>query len=476
MAGQYGGGRKNNLQLLQVVQNYLTNHDISTSGFAGKWATDNTRFIDVGPEIGRLLGIPAKNMVNGTASVALNDIAGLALMAEDPNSPLTPDQRKGFDKLVTQMGQYAGASDAYSHYKTNSNAANLRYLLNSAMAGANGAYTQAYQTPPATAYPIGKWAQEYAATKNTAGGYGPGGNWTYNQMRQYDAVSNFLGYWPKLDTPTTQAELTRAIASGMSANQIERALYNPQTDTKGILRNTSTAFQQAFPALVQAYKTGNPIAVNSVYEYQKAVDDYQTVMRQYGQPPLTSQKVAQLLTNHVRPQDLQQRVQLAVEAYNNAPQQVKDALASQYGITPAMAINHILDPTKGIEQIKDELSGASMLAAGARAGINKQDVQQLSALVDNPLAGVSQADVNAGIQKANELSYLQQPGVGKEPGSQTTTSAQDVLGATVSGFSPDQTENQLKVNRALQERQQASLAGGQLATTQQGVTGAGQVQ
>lgn len=467
---------KGNLKLLQKVQDYLGNNDLASSGLAGNWSLKNDRFIDVGPEVGRLLGLPKENLANGSASLSLNDLAGLAMMFEDPKSGLSQDQRKGFDKLMSQMGQYAGSTDAYKHFTANPNRANLNILLNSAMAGQTGAAQQAYTTPPATPYPISKWATEYAPTASSAGGYGPGGNWTYNQMRQYDSVSNFLGYWPKLDSPTTQAELTKAVASGMTANQIERALYQPDTDTQGVLRNTSKQFQAAFPALVKAYQSGQPIAPSSVYEYNQLAEQYQAAVRQYGLAPLSNSKIADLMTNHIRPQDLTARAQMAVESYNYAPQAVKDALQNQYGITPQMAVNYILDPTKGIDKIKDELTGANLIATGARAGVTKDDATRLTQLMDNPVGNVTAEQVNNAVQQANQLSYLQQPTVGKQEGTQTTASAQDVLGANVAGFSTDQVAQQEKINKALQERQQASLAGGQMLTDQSGVKGAYQIQ
>ena len=476
MAGQYGNNKKTGLQLLQQVQKYIGSHDLSTSGFTGSWALNQDKFIDVGPEVGKMLGIPAKNIQNGSYSLSLNDLAGLALMNDDANSDLTPDQRKGFDNLMATIGNYGNAKDAYKYYNANPNAANLRALLNNAMTGSTGLVQQAYTAPPASAYPVAKWAQEYAGGNGNVGGYGPGGNWTYNQMRQYDAVSNFLSYWPQLDSPQTQRELTKAVSLGMTANQIQRALYNPSSDKQGVLANTANRFKQAFPALVDAYNKGIPTAVTSPYDYQRTVAEYQRVMAQYGLGSLTSDQISKMITNHVTPDDLNKRAQMAVESYSRAPQQVKDALANQYGITPEMAQRHILDPSTSIEQIQHELSGSSLIAAGARAGITKNDASQLVSLSESPTSGVSQQDISNAVQKANELSYLQQPTVGKDASTQTTVSAPDVLGATVQGFSPDQIAQQEKINKAIQERQQASMAGGQILADQSGVKGAGQIQ
>ena len=467
-----GGQRSNQNQktfgAINKVQQYIKNHPMEQSGLKGNWTTNTGKYINIGPEIAALLDLPATNISGTTASLRLDDLAGLVTMFSDPNSKLTANEIKAVDKLITQMG--AVAPTAYEHYSAHNNPGNLASLVNSAVGGTNGLAARSYATPRGNEQTVQDWSTEYTPkTKGT----GPN-NWTYTQLRNFDTASNFLGYWSQLNTPATQAELTKAISSGYTASQIERALYNPKSDSTGVLKQTSAAFQKAFPALVKAYQTQTPIAAQTPAEYLQLQNNYQEVMRQYGMPLLTSQQMANMMTNGVTTQNLNTRAQLATQAYNNADPAVKAAIERRFGLTPGQAATYILDPTQGLERIKDQMSSATMQVRGARAGLAQADTDKLTNLVDNPFSGVSQEQANTAIDKANQLSDLQQQSYGMQ--NQTTATGAEVVGAQIPQFSPDSVANQQKVSQAMQEREQASKAGGQMVTDQTGVKGAGQVQ
>ena len=466
--GQKAKGNKSTLGAINKVQQYIKNHPMEQSGLKGNWTTNTGKYINVGPEIAALLDLPASNISGTTASLRLDDLAGLVTMFGDSNSKLTANEIKAVDKLITQMG--AVAPTAYEHYSAHNNPGNLASLVNSAVGGNNGLAARSYATPRANEQTVQDWSVEYTPKTN---GSGPN-NWTYTQLRNYDTASNFLGYWSQLNSPATQAELTKAISSGYTASQIERALYNPKSDSTGMLRQTSTAFQKAFPALVKAYQTQTPIAAQTPAEYLQLQNNYQNTMRQYGMPLLTSEQVANMMTNGVTAQNLDTRAQLATQAYQNADPAVKAAIESRFGLTPGQAATYILDPTQGLERIKNQMASATMQVRGARAGLAQTDTDKLTGLVNNPFSGVSQEQANTAIDKANQLSNLQQQSYGMQ--NQTTATGAEVVGAQIPQFSPDSVANQQKVSQAMQEREQASKAGGQMVTDQTGVKGAGQVQ
>lgn len=469
------GGRGNStkkLGLLNVAQKYISKNTdaLIQSGLRGNWTTSTGKYINVGPEIAGLLDLPSSNISGTTASLSLNDLAGLVIMFGDPNSGLTTQQQKGVDKLIQQMGRVSPT--AYEHYTAHNNSGNLVSLVNSAMGGNNGLAIRSYATPRANEQTVQDWSVEYTPPPR-GNATGPNG-WSYTQLRNYDTASNFLGYWSQLNTPATQAELTRAISSGYTASQIERALYNPQSDSTGVLKQTSAAFQRAFPALVKAYRTQTPIAAQTPAEYLQLQNNYQNTMRQYGMPLLTTAQMANMMTNGVTSQNLETRAQLATQAYNNADPAVKAAIESRFGLTPGQAATYILDPTKGLERIKDQMNSATMQVRGARAGLAQADTDKLTNLIDDPFSGVSQEQANTAIDKANQLSYLKQQSYGVD--NQTTVTGAETVGAQIPQFSPDAVANQQKVSQAMQEREQASKAGGQMVTDQSGVKGAGQVQ
>jgi len=466
--GQKAKQNQNTLGALNYAQNYIKNHPMEQSGLKGSWTTNTGKYINVGPDVATLLGLPTSNISGTTASLRLDDLAGLVTMFGDPNSGLSADQYKAVDKLITQIG--AVSPTAYEHYSTHHNPANLASLVNSAVGGNNGLAARSYATPRGNEQTVQDWSNEY--TPKTRG-TGPN-DWTYTQLRNYDTASNFLGYWSQLDSPATQAELTKAISSGYTGSQIERALYNPKSDSTGMLKQTAAAFQKAFPALVKAYQTQTPIAAQTPAEYLQLQNNYQNTMRQYGMPLLTTDQMANMMTNGVTSQNLDTRAQLAVEAYNNADPAVKAAIEGRFGLTPGQAATYILDPTKGLERIKDQMNSATMQVRGTKAGLSQSDTDKLTGLVDNPFSGVSQEQANTAIDKANQMSNLQQQSYGMQ--NQTTATGAEVVGAQIPQFSPDAIANQQKVSQAMQEREQASKAGGQMVADQTGVKGAGQVQ
>ena len=475
MAGN-GFGYKASAADIPAVAAYLKLHTIDER-LNSNWATNASRYMNVGPSVAALLGVPTTNIHGQTASIPLNNFAGLVMMMADPGSGLSTQQRQGVNTLLQQIGSYAGASNAYQHYHANANQPNIIALANAAMGGNNGIFNRSYTDPAATnQQSVKDWATEYAPKATSSAGYGPNGNWTYSQQTNYNGVANFLDYWPQLNSAATQAELTKAISSGWTANQIERALYDPSTDKSGLLKNTAKQFQTAFPALVAAQKSGTPIAAQTPAEYLRLQNAYQSAVQQFGMPPLTTDQIGNMMMNGLTSNDVSTRAQLAIEAYNNADPATKAAIEGRFGLTPAQAATHIMDPTTGLERIKDQINSATLQTRGTPAGLGQVDADKLVSLVDNPFAGVSQEQAAGAVDKANQMAYLQQQSYGTAPNTQTTASSQDVLGAAIPQFGTDQVGAQAKVAQAQQEREQASKAGGQVAANQQGVVGAGQVQ
>lgn len=456
------------LKRLDYVTKYLTaGQKAAMSRQFGGWASQTGVYIPVSyADIGKGLGL---DNVNGTSYLSASDVAALTMMRHDKK--LTGVQSSAFDTLFATLGMSSKSGDAYKNWQSQGNFLHMRDVINNAM-GDVSSRIGVTAVPTSVPDTINNYVSTYPYKSKASGG-AIMKDWTYSQNRNYDSVDAFMQYWPTFDKPAIQNEIIKAVNSGWTAKQIESALYDPK-GSSGPLGQTVKAFQKDFPGLVTAHQTGNAINVQTPAQYQQAVTDYQTVMAQYGMPKLDAATAATMIANNITPQTLTQRAQLATEAYQNAPQAVKDMLEKQWGLTPGQASHYILDPVNGYERIKDQMASASMQVRGAGAGINADQGNKLAALVDNPFSGVSQEAANKAIDQANALRDLQKQSYGIN--NQTTASSENVLGAAIGGYGTDQLGAQQQVEQAQQERAQASKAGGQLMTDQSGVKGAGYAQ
>ncbi|NBS73944.1 MAG: hypothetical protein EBS66_10750 [Betaproteobacteria bacterium] len=455
------------LKQLDYVTTYLTaGKKLEISRKFGDWASKPGIYIPVSyADVGKGLGL-ANN--NGISYISAQDVAALTMMRNE--NQLTGVQNSAFDTLFVTLGMSSKSGDAYKNWQSQSNFLHMRDVVNNAMGDVSDRIGVT-AVPTSTPGTLSNYVTAYPYKAATGGAIMD--NWTSAQNRSYDSVDAFMQYWPTFDNAGIQNEIIKAINSGWTAKQIESALYDPKGPS-GALSQTVKAFQRDFPALVAAHQTGKAINVQTPAQYQQAVTDYQTVMAQYGMPKLDAKTTAAMITNNITPQTLTQRAQLATEAYQNAPQAVKDMLEKQWGLSPGQAAHYILDPVNGYQRIKDQMASASMQVRGASAGINADQGNKLAALVDNPFSGVSQEAANRAVDQANALRDLQKQSYGIN--NQTTASSENVLGAAIGGYGTDQLGAQQQVEQAQQERAQASKAGGQLLTDQSGMKGAGYAQ
>lgn len=458
----------NKLKQLGYVTTYFTNDKKKEAALRfGSWATNPGIYIPVSyADIGKGLGLSNNN---GTSYLSATDVAALTMMRHDKK--LDGVQSSAFDTLFATLGMSSKSGGAYKDWQSQGTFLHMRDVVNNAMGDVSNriGVTSIPTSVPDT---LSNYITTYPYKQSGTTG-GAVADWTSSQNRAYDSVDAFMQYWPTFDNAGIQSEITKVINSGWTAKQIESALYDPKGST-GALSATVKAFQKDFPALVTAHQTGKAINVQTPAQYQQAVSDYQTVMAQYGMPKLDATTTAAMIANNITPQTLTQRAQLATEAYQNAPQAVKDMLEKQWKLSPGQAAHYILDPVNGYERIKNQMASASMQVRGAGAGINADQGNRLSSIVNNPFSGVSQEAANKAVDQANALRDLQKQSYGIN--NQTTASSENVIGAAIGGYGTDQLGAQQQVEQAQQERAQASKAGGQLMTDQSGVKGAGYAQ
>jgi len=298
------------------------------------------------------------------------------------------------------------------------------------------------------------------------------------QQNAANYIDQFFGTWSGLDTPAVRAEITKAINTDPNGKAIVQSIMRGDpNDKKSPLAATTAAFAQAYPGLAQSYKTNTPIMATNVAEYTRQIDNYKAIVAQYlPGTALSSQDMANLMLNHVTTDQLKGRVQAAYEAINAAPQEVRDSLTNLYGLDSGHLATIFLDPKNGEQKIMDDLrsreiyaqKGASNLTLGTAQ--NPGDAYRLAQMESANKVGA--AETNRATLAASNQADLAKQQFGMQ--NQTTASGEQVIGANVSGFDQTQSQDALAVQQATQERQAASKAGGQYATSQKGgVSGAG---
>ena len=298
------------------------------------------------------------------------------------------------------------------------------------------------------------------------------------QQNAANYIDQFFGTWSGLDTPAVRAEITKAINTDPNGKAIVQSIMRGDPNDKtSPLAATTAAFAQAYPGLAQSYKTNTPIMATNVAEYTKQIDSYKAIVAQYlPGTALSSQDMANLMLNHVTTDQLKGRVQAAYEAINAAPQEVRDSLTNLYGLDSGHLATIFLDPKNGEQKVMDDLrsreiyaqKGASNLTLGTAE--NPGDAYRLAQMESTNKVGA--AETNRATLAASNQADLAKQQFGMQ--NQTTASGEQVIGANVSGFDQTQSQDALAVQQATQERQAASKAGGQYATSQKGgVSGAG---
>jgi hypothetical protein len=154
------------------------------------------------------------------------------------------------------------------------------------------------------------------------------------------------------------------ITSGASASELTLALR--QTE----------AYKKRFAANAKRIASG--LRALSEGEYIALEDGYQTVMRNYGIPSNFYAKDSmgrqegfeKLIAGDVKVPELEQRIILGKERVLNAPPETRQAFRQFFpSITDDDILGYVLDPEKGLQDIKRKVTAAEIGGAAIGAGL-----------------------------------------------------------------------------------------------------------
>lgn len=170
---------------------------------------------------------------------------------------------------------------------------------------------------------------------------------------------------------------------------------------------------------------------------------------------------ASMIGKDVSPSELNDRAQEGHYLLTQAPQEVKNALKSFYGIGDSEMAAYLLDPDRAITAIQSQVGAATAAGTAQRAGysvpLSRMQAEQVGQM------GLSQSQLQAGFGDLASKNFLLQGFSGEE-----NITSDQALSAEFAGNADAQA--------AMTRRQKArlsSFSGGQFAASQKGLAGLG---
>lgn len=163
------------------------------------------------------------------------------------------------------------------------------------------------------------------------------------------------------------------------------------------LRNTK-AYQERFKANAERLKKG--LSALNESDYIKNEDAYRNTLRLYGLTEFDNDEyVSQFIANDIRPEELGERVSLAVNKVKMADPAITQTLKQYYGLQDADMVAAILDPKTQLPRIQRQIAASEIGVAAGRQGFNigPAIAEQLAA------QGVTQAGAQEGYGKIAEI-------------------------------------------------------------------------
>lgn len=223
-------------------------------------------------------------------------------------------------------------------------------------------------------------------------------------------------------------------------------------------------FAARFPAIAERAKLGlSPISPADYVHYEQGLNQ---MMHQYGLPfGATSSQfsgyVTKLLAGDVSLTEAQARIADGYSRVMNAPQSVRDAFSSYFGVKGDAAMAALyLDPNEALPHLQQMQQAATLGGTGVNFGVNLDKNQALD-LAQHVTTG----DGSQQFAQVDQMKSLYQENVGENVDITQQQGVQAAFG--LSG------QSAYDLQRRLQERTAKTSGGGGAATTAGGVIGAG---
>ena len=237
-------------------------------------------------------------------------------------------------------------------------------------------------------------------------------------------------------------------------------------------------YKSAFPGLGEYNAQPNAVKMTES-NYSDYVRSIMNTATQYGAPMPTKEQMGQLLTGNVSPAEFSQRVTDIYAAVSNAPQSVKNMLASQFGVNQNHLMDYYANPKNAIQNMQRQVASAQVqdysqrvgLPVGTEGSAQLADMARLNATAGNNPLGVGVGNIEQALLTASRDQGLTRANPGDN---RQTINTNTLIGSQIAGFQgTTQAAAQTEVARAEQEKAAPFEKGGGYAENAKGVIGVG---
>jgi hypothetical protein len=217
-------------------------------------------------------------------------------------------------------------------------------------------------------------------------------------------------------------------------------------------------YKARFPAMEELSKSGRAMSEDQYIAYEKNVRE---LLQRYAVPAGmydTPEGMKGLILSDVSPAEVNERLTLATSAAYQAPQEVRDALVRNYGVSAGDMTGFYLDPDKAMPLLEQQYRSAQVSGAAAITGVGTalSQAERLAA------QGVTFDQALAGFDKV-----AQTEGLAGALGGETISEAERT-DATFTGGA-----QRTKMERVQQSRAASFTDQGGAVADREGVTGLG---
>jgi len=193
-------------------------------------------------------------------------------------------------------------------------------------------------------------------------------------LSAYDHFAEILESWGIPVGHDIEAIIKQAVIDGYTPDQLELILPDIQKTQSWLTR---------FPGWAQRVKNGyNQLSVD---EYLNLEDAYRRTMEEAGLPAGfydSPSDFGNWIASDVSPDEIQSRVQIAVDAAKTIDPTARNLMARFYGLTTGDLASYFLDQKRALPVIERQYNAANVAAWAERSGLDVSNIGHYEDLVD----------------------------------------------------------------------------------------------
>lgn len=196
----------------------------------------------------------------------------------------------------------------------------------------------------------------------------------FEDQSAYKILSDFFSNLGIQSDAELQGLIQDAMTAGYGPDQID--LIMPELEK-------TKAFQNRFPGYAQ--RIANGYNAVSLGEYLQLENQYHQILQSNGLPAGfydDPSDFAKWIANDVSPDEVQTRVQVAVNETQKIDPTTRNLLAQFYGVGTGDLTSYFLDTKRALPVIQRQYNSAMIATAAAHAGLKVNDISRYENLYD----------------------------------------------------------------------------------------------